>query len=94
MRVSWCRTLDLDDIGISIKYLHSNTSIECLTTQHIIYIYSMIIPLFIIYFVGGIFIIMKFLKKKKFLLYKILFYEYKKKYRYWEIFRTLVKCAI
>ena len=58
-----------------------------------IYIFLMIIPLFILYFVGGIFIIMIFLKKKKFLLYKILFYEYKKKYRYCEIVRTVVKCA-
>ena len=54
----------------------------------------MIIPLFIIYFIGGIFIIMRFLKKKKFQLYKILFYEYKKKYRYWEIVRTVVKCVV
>ena len=54
----------------------------------------MIIPLVIIYFVGVIFVIMVFLQKKKFLLYKILFYEYKKKYRYWEIVRTLTKCAV
>ena len=59
-----------------------------------IYIFLMIIPIFIIYFVGGISIIMAFLKEKKFLLCKILFYEYKKKYRYWEIIRALVKCAV
>ena len=59
-----------------------------------IYIFLMIIPLVIIYFVGVIFVIMVFLQKKKFLLYKILFYEYKKKYRYWEIVRTLTKCAV
>ena len=77
MRVSWCRTLDLDDIGIKLKYLHSNTSIECLTTTHLIYLLLMIIPLFIVYCVGIIYAILVYMKRSKFSLYKILFYEYK-----------------
>ena len=71
IRISWCHELVLDDVTITLKYLHASPSVECMSNLHILYILILIIPGFVIYLIGIFALIVYALKKKKDAIWRI-----------------------
>ena len=61
--MSFCKTIVLDEINTTLKFIHSSPSHECYTNLHIIYLFSLILPSILIWAIIIPLIIYKLLSK-------------------------------